>query len=105
MLIINGVNVFPSQIEEAIMRIPEVGTNYQIEVTKKGALDHLAVKVEINSRLFTGEVAQLEALKRKIVAELKATIVITPAVDLHEPGSLPVFEGKAKRVLDSRPGI
>jgi phenylacetate-CoA ligase len=105
MLIINGVNVFPSQIEEVIMRIPEVGTNYQIEVSKKGELDHLTVKVEIYSKLFTGEVGQLDALRRKILGELRASITIGPSIELHEPGSLPVFEGKAKRVVDSRPGV
>ncbi|MCU0917141.1 MAG: phenylacetate--CoA ligase [Planctomycetes bacterium] len=103
MLIINGVNVFPSQIEERIMKIPEVATNYQIYVDKKGALDRLTVKVEIYPKLFLGEVAKLEALRHKIVEELRASIVISPLVELHEPGSLPVFEGKAKRVVDERP--
>jgi len=103
MLIINGVNVFPSQIEEKIMKIPEVATNYQIYVDKKGALDRLTVKVEIYPKLFLGEVAKLEALRQKIIEELRSSIVISPAVELHEPGALPVFEGKAKRVVDDRP--
>jgi len=103
MLIINGVNVFPSQIEEKIMKIPEVATNYQIYVDKKGALDRLTVKVEIYPKLFLGEVSKLESLKHRIVDELKASITISPGVELHEPGSLPVFEGKAKRVVDERP--
>jgi phenylacetate-CoA ligase len=103
MLIINGVNVFPSQIEEKIMKIPEVATNYQIHVDKKGALDRLTVKVEIYPKLFLGEVAKLEALKHKIVEDLRASITISPGVELHEPGSLPVYEGKAKRVIDDRP--
>ncbi|MBP7051366.1 MAG: phenylacetate--CoA ligase [Phycisphaerae bacterium] len=103
MLIINGVNVFPSQIEERIMKIPEVATNYQIHVDKKGALDRLTVKVEIYPKLFLGEVSKLEALKHRIVEELRASITISPGVELHEPGSLPVFEGKAKRVVDERP--
>jgi phenylacetate-CoA ligase len=103
MLIINGVNVFPSQIEERIMKIPEVATNYQIHVDKKGSLDRLTVKVEIYPKLFLGEVAKLEALKHKIVEELRASIVISPLVELHEPGALPISEGKAKRVVDERP--
>lgn len=103
MLIINGVNVFPSQIEERIMKVPEVATNYQIYVDKKGALDRLTVKVEIYPKLFLGEVAKLEALRSRIKEELRASIVINPAVELHEPGALPVFEGKAKRVVDERP--
>jgi len=103
MLIINGVNVFPSQIEEKIMKVPEVATNYQIHVDKKGALDRLTVKVEIYPKLFLGDVSKLEALRGRIREELRASIVISPVVELHEPGSLPVFEGKAKRVVDERP--
>ena len=103
MLIINGVNIFPSQIEEKIMKIPEVATNYQIYVDKKGQLDRLTVRVEIYPKLFLGDVSNLEALRAKIKEELKSSIVINPVVELHEPGSLPVSEGKAKRVLDERP--
>jgi len=102
MLIINGVNVFPSQIEEVIMAIPEVGTNYMIHLTKSGSLDRLSVKVEIYSKMFTGDLNALDALKAKIRDRLKASITINPHVELHEPGSLPVFEGKAKRVVDNR---
>jgi phenylacetate-CoA ligase len=102
MLIINGVNVYPSQIEEVIMRIPEVGTNYQIYLEKEGTLDKLIVKVEIYSKLFSGDLSQIDALKSRITEELRASIIIHPAVELHEPGSLPVFEGKAKRVVDNR---
>ena len=85
------------------MKIPEVATNYLIHVDKKGALDRLTVKVEIYPKLFLGEVAKLEALRHKIVEELRASIVISPLVELHEPGTLPVSEGKAKRVVDDRP--
>jgi len=105
MLIINGVNVFPSQIEEKIMKIPEVGTNYQIYIDKKGTLDRLTVKVEIYPKLFLGEAAQLEVLRSKIREELRSSIVINPLVELHEPGALPTFEGKAKRVVDERPKL
>ena len=103
MLIVNGVNVFPSQIEEVIMRIPQVGTNYQIHLEKDGALDKLIIKVEIYSKLFHGEMSELDNLKRKIKEDLRASIIINPQVELHEPGSLPVFEGRAKRVVDNRP--
>ena len=102
MLIINGVNVFPSQIEGVIMKIPEVGNNYQIHLAREGALDRLTVKVEIYSKLFAGELAELEKLKSKIRDMLKASIIINAAVELHEPGSLPAFELKAKRVVDTR---
>lgn len=105
MLIINGVNVFPSQIEEVIMKIPQVGTNYQIHVQKVGALDKLIIKVEIYSKMFTGEASQLDNLKKQIAEEIKASIVIHPHIELHEPGVLPVSEGKAKRVVDDRPKV
>lgn len=102
MLIVNGVNVFPSQIEEVIMSIPEVGTNYQIHLTKSGSLDKLTVKVEIYSKMFTGDLSTLDALKGKIRDKLRASITINAHIELHEPGALPVFEGKAKRVVDER---
>lgn len=102
MLIVNGVNVFPSQIEEVIMSIPEVGTNYMIHLTRVGALDKLTVKVEIYSKMFTGDLNALEALKTKIRDRLRASITINPHIELHEPGALPAFEGKAKRVVDQR---
>jgi phenylacetate-CoA ligase len=102
MLIINGVNVFPSQIEEVIMKIPEVGTNYQIYVEKQGSLDKLIVKVELYSKMFLGEAKQIDKLKSKISDELRASITIKPSIELHEPGVLPIFEGKAVRVVDKR---
>ena len=102
MLIINGVNVFPSQIEEVVMAIPEVGTNYQIQVDKVGALDRLTVKVEIYPKMFTGEASLIDRLKVHITEKLRASITISPRVELHEPGALPAFEGKAKRVVDNR---
>ena len=105
MLIINGVNIFPSQIEEVVMRIPEVGTNYQICVEKDGALDKLIVKVELYSKMFMGEAKQIDNLKAKIADELKASITLKPVIELHEPGVLPAFEGKAVRVVDSRPKL
>ncbi len=102
MMIINGVNVFPSQIEEVIMKIPEVGNNYQIYLSNQTAIDKLTVKVEIYSKMFKGDVAQLEALRKRIAEELRASIFIHASVQLHEPGVLPTFEGKAKRVVDER---
>jgi len=102
MLIINGVNVYPSQIEAVIMKVPEVGNNYQIHLTKDGALDEIIVKVEIYSKMFKGDLSQLDKLRERIKDDLRASIIINPTVQLHEPGSLPVFEGKAKRVVDNR---
>jgi phenylacetate-CoA ligase len=105
MLIINGVNVFPSQIEDVIMKVPEVGTNYLITVEKEGALDRLIIKTEIYSKMFTGEISALDQLATKIREQLKDAILVNPIVELHEPGGLPVSEGKAKRVQDNRAKI
>ena len=103
MLIINGVNIFPSQIEEVVMGIKEVGNNYLIEVEKEGALDRLIVKVEISQDIFMDDSRPLNALRERIRKTLQASITINPRVDLLEGGSLPVSEGKAVRVIDKRP--
>lgn len=105
MLIINGVNVFPSQIEEAIMKVPGVGTNYQIHIDKDGSLDRVVVNVEVTAEAFTDDRRSLEALQRRIQEELRASIIIKPSIALHEPGQLPVSEGKAVRVVDERPAL
>jgi phenylacetate-CoA ligase len=103
MLIINGVNMYPSQIESVIMNVPEVGTNYQICIDKDGELDRLTIKTEIYSKMFTGEVKALEKLRADLRETLKSAILVKPVVELHEPGALPVQEGKARRVFDNRP--
>jgi phenylacetate-CoA ligase len=103
MLIINGVNVFPSQIEEVLMKTPEVGTNYQIVVDKQKTLDRVTVKTEIYSKLFSGDVNALDSLRLKLQNMIKSEILINTVIELHEPGGLPVYEGKAKRVFDERP--
>ncbi|MDR0562690.1 MAG: phenylacetate--CoA ligase [Spirochaetaceae bacterium] len=103
MLIINGVNLFPSQIEEVIMSMKEVGNNYLIVVEKDGAMDRLTVKAEVNQSIFMDDTRPLNALKERIRKTLQGMITINPRVELHESGSLPVSEGKAKRVQDKRP--
>jgi phenylacetate-CoA ligase len=103
MLIINGVNLFPSQIEEVIMGMKEVGNNYLIVVEKDGVLDRLTVKTEVRADIFMDDSRPLNALREKIRKTLQASITVNPKVELHESGSLPVSEGKAKRVQDNRP--
>lgn len=103
MMIVNGVNMYPSTIEAVIMSFPEVGSNYQIQIDKDGVLDRLTVKTEISSTHFTGDIGLLDQLKHRIQEQLKANVVIAPVIELHEPGTLPVYEGKAVRVFDSRP--
>jgi len=102
MLIINGVNVFPSQIEEVIMKIPEAGNNYRIVVRKNGTLDELIVDLEVGPDILSDDTRDLYALKGRLSEALKASISIKPVVKLHEPGVLPVHEGKAVRVVDER---
>jgi phenylacetate-CoA ligase len=102
MLIINGVNVFPSQIEEVIMKMPGIGTNYLIKVDKVGTLDKLTIHTEVGGDLFTDDSRDLYALKSRINEEIKALITVSPGVELHEPGFLPVQQGKAIRVEDNR---
>jgi len=102
MLIINGVNIFPIQIERTVMAIQEIGNNYLIEVRKKDYMDKLLLKVEVNERVFQGTLSELEKLQRKIIVELRGELNLTPEVKLVESASLPVSEGKAKRVYDFR---
>jgi phenylacetate-CoA ligase len=102
MLIVNGVNLFPSQIEEVLMSIPEVGNNYMIYLSTHEGLDRLTIKVELYQKLFTGDLSQIDSLKGKIKDKLRASITISAHIELHEPGALPIFEGKAKRVVDER---
>lgn len=102
MMIINGVNIFPIQIERTIMRIPGVGKNYLIELRKERYLDKLCVKVEVDKDIFEGTLAELTRLQNKIADELHSELGVTPLVQLSEPGSLPTAEGKAKRVYDLR---
>jgi len=102
MLIINGVNLFPIQIEETIMGIPGVGKNYLIEVKTENFMDKLYIKVEVDKEIFEGTLSALTYLQKRITEELKAEITVTPVVQLAEPDTLPVWEGKAKRVQDLR---
>lgn len=102
MLIIRGINVFPSQVEHTLMQIPEVGSQYMIYVDRKGALDEMTVQVEIRTESFSDRIEDMNALKKKIEYEMKKYLNIAVKVELREAGSLPRFEGKAKRVVDRR---
>jgi len=102
MLILKGVNIFPTQIEKKLMDIPGVGTNFLIILNRQGYNDDMTVKVEVDKKYFSGEMKQMETLRKKIVEELKGEILITPKIDLVEPDSIPKGEGKAVRVIDNR---
>ncbi len=103
MLIISGVNVFPSQIETVLMNIDGLAPHYQIIVDKKGYLDQLEVQVELTDEMFTGQFRDLEALEDKIKQKIFSVLSINCRVRLLEPRSLARSEGKAKRVIDKRP--
>jgi phenylacetate-CoA ligase len=102
MMILKGVNVFPIQIEKKLMEIPGVGINFLIILDRTDYTDQMTVKVEVQQEFFGGDLKQLEALRRRIIEELRSDILITPKVDLVEPDSLPKSEGKAVRVIDNR---
>ncbi len=99
MLIIRGVNIFPQQIERVLMSMPQVGRNYLILIE---GLDDLTVRVELSAAGFDGKVEHLAALQKQLVEKLRADLLVKPNVELVAPGSLPVAEGKAKRVIDKR---
>jgi len=102
MLIIRGINVFPSQIEYALMAIPDVGQHFQIVVDRKGALDDMLVRVEVSKESFSDKITDLMAIRKSVEHKLRNTLNVAVNVELVEPGSLPRFEGKAKRVIDRR---
>lgn len=103
MMIIKGINVFPSQIEHVLMSIPEVGNNYQISIDRgEDHLDRITVRVEIYNKFFHGQLSELKKIKDKIQHALREEIMINPAVELLEPNTLPPSQGKAVRVVDLR---
>jgi phenylacetate-CoA ligase len=102
MLVIRGINVFPSQIEHVLLKIAEVGNQFMVYIDKINHLDEMTVEVEINREYFSGELADLAKLQKKVVKELRDALELRTTVRLVEPGSLPRFEGKAKRVIDRR---
>ncbi len=104
MLIIRGVNVFPSQIEYAVMCFSELATQYLIVVDRPGALDTFVVKVELSDKAAKNPQLDKNALKNDIQKRIHIVTGITADVEIVKPGELPRTEGKAKRVLDLRKG-
>ena len=102
MFIIRGVNVFPSQIEAAIMKAESVLPVYQIILTRSHGLDNVEVNIEVNESLFHDNVAGMEEIKAKISHAIESTLGIRVLVHMLPPNSIPRSEGKAKRVLDKR---
>jgi len=103
MLIIRGVNVFPSQIEHVLMQIPEVGEHYMIIVDRReDGLDELTVQVELSERAEIDTTGDILRLEKKIAEKLKSVLNVWAKVEVVNPGTLQRFEGKAKRVIDRR---
>ena len=103
MLIIRGVNVFPSQIETAIMRVEGTLPHYQIIVTRVGGLDQVEVCVEIDSELFDGDiVSSYEKLQKDLVQAVERIIGLRVRITLVSPRTLQRSEGKLQRVVDKR---
>ena len=102
MLIIRGINVFPSQVEYTLMTIPEVGQHFQIVVERKGALDDMLVRVELTKGSFSDKINDLMKIRQNVEHRLRNSLNVAVDVELVEPGSLPRFEGKSKKVIDKR---
>ena len=102
MLIVHGVNLFPSQVETALLGVEGVAPHYQIVLTPTETMDLLEIKVEMRPESFSDNIRELEALRKRVFAAVKQIIGLSPKITLVEPGSLPRSEGKIKRVLDLR---
>ena len=102
MLIIRGVNVFPSQIESVLMEFGNVEPHYLLIVTREGTLDNLEIQIELSEELFSDRISNLEELERKIKQKIHSVLQISAKIRLVEPKSIPRSEGKAKRVIDKR---
>lgn len=102
MLILRGVNVFPSQIEEALLVVEGVAPHYQILVTRPNTLDEITVRLEVRAELFSDKLADMTILKQRIGNSILSITGLSMNIELLAPGTLERFEGKAKRVLDQR---
>ena len=102
MMILRGVNVFPSQIEEVMMSFPEIAAQYQLILTRRGPLDHVELQVEPVPDFPFDEIRRLEQLKRDLGAALKSNLQIKVDVKIVEPKTIARSEGKAKRIIDLR---
>ena len=102
MIIVRGINVFPSQVEAILMTIPEVGDHYQIVVDRKGPLDVMTVRVEVTGSAFSDRIGDLMSLSSRVSRQLKSGLNIAADVELVESGTIPRSMGKAQRVIDKR---
>ena len=102
MFIIRGVNVFPSQIESALLTVEGVTANYLIILTTENGMDNIELNVEVNENSFSDQVRELEALQKRIAAAVESVIGLRIRIKLVAPKTIARSEGKAKRVIDNR---
>ncbi|MDD4797648.1 MAG: phenylacetate--CoA ligase [Eubacteriales bacterium] len=102
MLIIRGVNVFPTQVESVLTKYSDVEPHYLLVVNRQGTLDTLEVRIEMSERLFSDEVRKVEEVRRRIAADIESVLGMSITLKLVEPKSIERSQGKAKRVLDNR---
>lgn len=103
MLIVRGINVFPSQIEDVLVSIPEIGSYFQVIVDrKKHGLDEISIQVELKDEAFTGELSDLARIQKKTEERLKSVLNVRSKIELVEKGSIPRTAGKSKKVVDRR---
>ncbi len=102
MLIVRGVNVYPSQIESALMQCDDVAPHYRIEVSRPGALDEVTVYVEINPACFSDRMSDMQDLRERMTRAIYEVTGLNMKVDLVAPRTLERFEGKSRRVVDHR---
>jgi len=102
MLIIRGVNVFPSQVESILLEIPEAKPHYQLIVDRKGTLDTLEIQVEIDDKYFTDELTEMSKINKKIKHKIESVLGISVILKLVEHKTIQRSEGKARRVIDNR---
>ncbi len=102
MLIIRGVNVFPTQIESVLMGFKDTEPHYQIIVDRKGSMDDIEVMVEVNEKIFSDEIKVMNNLSKNISDRFRSSLGISAKITLVEPQTIPRSEGKAVRVVDKR---
>ena len=103
MLIIRGVNVFPSQIETVLLKLGDyIAPQYQVIVDRVGSLDTIEIQVELKDEMFSDEIKKIETIQKQLAQDMQSSIGINAKITLVSPSSLPRTEGKAKRVIDKR---
>jgi phenylacetate-CoA ligase len=102
MFIIKGVNIFPMQVEQVLMNIPEIGNNYVIHLERRNNIDDMIVRVVVTDKIFVEDMRHLHRLQKKIMRGLRGELQITPRVELVEPNALRRSEGKATQLIDRR---